>query len=214
MSEEVQVNQNENVNTNFKDVFLKYRRSIILFSTIILICLFSYFFYVDYKKDTKVKISERYNFIVSDFDKDNQSLTVIEMKKIINLKDSTYSPLALYFLLDNNLLNDEDEINKYFDILINETSLDQEVKNLIIYKKGLYNSNKANEEQLLNIFNPLITKDNLWKSHSLYILAEYFFSKNEKQKSKEFFEKIIEMENSNLQIKIEAQKRLQRDFGV
>ena len=73
MSEEVQVNQNENVNTNFKDVFLKYRRSIILFSTIILICLFSYFFYVDYKKDTKVKISERYNFIVSDFDKDNQS---------------------------------------------------------------------------------------------------------------------------------------------
>ena len=214
MSEEVQVNQNENVNTNFKDVFLKYRRSIILFSTIILICLFSYFFYVDYKKDTKVKISERYNFIVSDFDKDNQSLTVIEMKKIINLKDSTYSPLALYFLLDNNLLNDEDEINKYFDILINETSLDQEVKNLIIYKKGLYNSNKASEEQLLNIFNPLITKDNLWKSHSLYILAEYFFSKNEKQKSKEFFEKIIEMENSNLQIKIEAQKRLQRDFGV
>ena len=136
------------------------------------------------------------------------------MKKIINLKDSTYSPLALYFLLDNNLLNDEDEINKYFDILINETSLDQEVKNLIIYKKGLYNSNKASEEQLLNIFNPLITKDNLWKSHSLYILAEYFFSKNEKQKSKEFFEKIIEMENSNLQIKIEAQKRLQRDFGV
>jgi len=196
MSEEVQVNQNENVNTNFKDVFLKYRRSIILFSTIILICLFSYFFYVDYKKDTKVKISERYNFIVSDFDKDNQSLTVIEMKKIINLKDSTYSPLALYFLLDNNLLNDEDEINKYFDILINETSLDQEVKNLIIYKKGLYNSNKASEEQLLNIFNPLITKDNLWKSHSLYILAEYFFSKNEKQKSKEFFEKIIEMENT------------------
>ena len=214
MSEEVQVNQNENVNTNFKDVFLKYRRSIILFSTIILICLFSYFFYVDYKKDTKVKISERYNFIVSDFDKDNQSLTVIEMKKIINLKDSTYSPFALYFLLDNNLLNDEDEINKYFDILINETSLDQEVKNLIIYKKGLNNSNKASEEQLLNIFNPLITKDNLWKSHSLYILAEYFFSKNEKQKSKEFFEKIIEMENSNLQIKIEAQKRLQRDFGV
>ena len=214
MSEEVQVNQNENVNTNFKDVFLKYRRSIILFSTIILICLFSYFFYVDYKKDTKVKISERYNFIVSDFDKDNQSLTVIEMKKIINLKDSTYSPLALYFLLDNNLLNDEDEINKYFDILINETSLDQEVKNLIIYKKGLYNSNKASEEQLLNIFNPLITKDNLWKSHSLYILAEYFFSKNEKQKSKEFFQKILEMENANPQIKIEAQKRLQRDFGV
>ena len=36
-----------------------------------------------------------------------------------------------------------------------------------------------------------------------------FFSNNEKQKSKEFFEKIIELDNPNPQIKIEAQKRLQ-----
>ena len=48
----------------------------------------------------------------------------------------------------------------------------------------------------------------------LYLIAEYFYSKNEKQKSKEFFEKVLEMENSNPQIKIEAQKRLQRDFSV
>ena len=67
---------------------------------------------------------------------------------------------------------------------------------------------------MLNIFKPLINNENLWKSHSLYIIAEYFFSKNEKQKSKEFFEKILEMENANPQIKIEAQKRLQRDFSV
>ena len=45
-------------------------------------------------------------------------------------------------------------------------------------------------------------------------MAEYFFSKNEKQKSKEFFEKILEMEDSNPQIKIQAQKRLRRDLGA
>ena len=66
----------------------------------------------------------------------------------------------------------------------------------------------------MKIFNPLINNDNLWKSHSLYIIAEYFFSKNEMQKSKEFFQKILELENSNPQIKLEAQKRLQRDFSV
>ena len=98
--------------------------------------------------------------------------------------------------------------------MINDLRLDKEIKNLIIYKKGLYNSDNASEEELLRIFKPLISSENLWKSHSLYILAEYFFSKNEKQKSKEFFEKILEMENSNPQIKIEAQKRLQRDFSV
>ena len=106
------------------------------------------------------------------------------------------------------------EINQYFNIIINEINLDKEIKNLIIYKKGLYNSNSATEEELLNILNPLINSESIWKSHSLYLMAEYFFSKNEKQKSKEFFEKILEMEESNPQIKIEAQKRLRRDFGV
>ena len=136
------------------------------------------------------------------------------MKKLIDSKDSTYSPLALYFLLDNDLLKNKSDINKYFDILIYETKLDKEVKNLIIYKKGLYNSNSATEEELLNILNPLINSESIWKSHSLYLMAEYFFSKNEKQKSKEFFEKILEMEDSNPQIKIQAQKRLRRDLGA
>ena len=61
---------------------------------------------------------------------------------------------------------------------------------------------------------PLINSESVWKSHALYLMAEFFYSKNEKQKSKEFFEKILEMENSNPKIKIEAQKRLQRDFSV
>jgi len=195
-------------------LFLDNKKYIITVILILLIALFTYFFYVDYKKDLKVKISEQYNLAVISYNQNNPSSSISEMKNIINIKDPSYSPLALYFLLDNNLLNNKDEINQYFDLLINETNLDKEVKNLIIYKKGLYNSDNASEEELLRIFKPLISSENLWKSHSLYIIAEYFFSKNEKQKSKEFFEKILEMENSNPQIQIEAQKRLQRDFSV
>ena len=44
-------------------------------------------------------------------------------------------------------------------------------------------------------------------------MAEFFYFKNEKQKSKEFFEKIISDEKSNLSIKKEVQKRLNRDFS-
>ena len=159
-------------------------------------------------------VSDKYNLAVIKYNKDNSDLSISEMKNIINIKDPTYSPLALYFLLDNNLLSNKKEINKYFDILIEDVKLDKEIMNLLIYKKGLYNSDSASEDELLQIFNPLINSDNLWKSHSLYILAEYFFSKNEKKKSKEFFEKILELENPNPQIKLEAQKRLQRDFSV
>ena len=214
MSEETQTISNNQKNTDIKSIFLDNKKYIIAAILILLIVLFAYFFYVDYKKDLKVKISEQYNSAVISYNQNNPSSSVSEMKNIINNKDPSYSPLALYFLLDNNLLNNKDEINQYFDLLINETNLDKEVKNLIIYKKGLYNSDNASEEELLRIFKPLISSENLWKSHSLYIIAEYFFSKNEKQKSKEFFEKILEMENSNPQIKIEAQKRLQRDFSV
>ena len=214
MSEENQIISSDQNNTGIKSVLLNNKKLIIIFFTIILIILFSYFFYNDYKKDIKLQISEKYNLALINYNKNNSPTSTSVMKNLIMARDTTYSPLALYFLLDNDLLKDKQEINRYFDVLINETNLETEVKNLIIYKKGLYNSNSATEEELLNIFKPLINNDNLWRSHSLYIIAEYFFSKDEKQKSKEFFEKILEMDNSNPQIKIEAQKRLQRDFGV
>ena len=78
------------------------------------------------------------------------------MKEIIEKKDNTYSPLALYFLVDNKLIQSTDEINDLFDILINETNLDNEIKNLIIYKKALYNADTIEENELLNILKPII----------------------------------------------------------
>tara|TARA_Y100000591_G_C21835481_1_gene702213 strand:- start:1482 stop:2126 length:645 start_codon:yes stop_codon:yes gene_type:complete len=214
MSDENQILSSDQKNIALKSILLNNKKSIIIIFIIILIIIFSYFFYNDYKKDVKLQISEKYNLALINYNKNDSLASFNVMKNILLSKDSTYSPLALYFLLDNDLLDDKEEINRYFDVLINETNLELEVKNLIIYKKGLYNSNSASEEEILSIFKPLINSDNLWKSHSLYIIAEYFFSKNEMQKSKEFFEKILEMDNSNPQIKIEAQKRLQRDFGV
>ncbi len=212
MSEDTQIISNEEKKANLKSFFFNNKKSLLTSIIIILLALFAYFFYADYKKDQNVKISDQYNLAIINYDKNNPNLSVSEMKSIIKAKDSTYSPLALYFLLDNNLLVNKDEINQYFDILINDVNLEKETTNLIIFKKGLYNSGSANEEELLNIFNPLINSENLWRSHVLYIIAEYFFSKNEMKKSKEFFEKILELENSNQQIRIESQKRLQRDF--
>ena len=132
---------------------------------------------------------------------------------MVNENDATYSPLALYFLIDNNLINDQVEINKLFDILIEETSLDKEIKNLIIYKKALFNSELKTENDLLKTLKPIINSESIWKSHALYLLGEYFYSKNEKQKAKEFFNQILILKNSNSDIKIESQKRINRDFG-
>ncbi len=214
MSEQTKIITNDLKNTDLKSFFLNNKKSIIILAAIILLTVFAYFFYSDYEKNQKVQISEQYSLAIIKYNKNNPNPSIYEMKNIINYKDPTYSPLALYFLLDNNLLTSKSEVNQYFDILINDVNLDKEVMNLIIFKKGLYNSDSASEEELLKIFYPLINSENLWKSHALYIMAEYFFSKNEMLKSKEFFEKILKTENSNPQIKLEAQKRLQRDFSV
>ena len=64
------------------------------------------------------------------------------------------------------------------------------------------------------MLNPIINSESIWKSHALYLLAEFFYSKNEKQKAKEFFNKILILPNSNSDIKIETQKRLNRDLGA
>ena len=104
-------------------------------------------------------------------------------------------------------------MNNLFDVLINKISLEKEIKNLIIYKKGLYNADSATENELLDIINPLINSNSVWKAHALYLAAEYFYSKNEKQKSKEFFNQILTISNVNQEILQETQKRLNRDLS-
>ena len=133
--------------------------------------------------------------------------------KLVNENDATYSPLALYFLIDNDLIDNKDMINSLFDKLINDTSLEKEIKNLIIYKKGLFNSDFVSENDLLEMLEPIINSDSIWKSHTLYLIAEYFYSKNQNQKAKEFFNQILLIQNANNEIKIESQKRLNRDLS-
>ena len=206
------------INTNTRNeriinFFLNNKKKLIILLSIIILLIFSYFAFEEISKTKKENLANKYNASTIKYISENNNNTENEMIEIINFKDKTYSPLALYFLLDNNIINSREKVNGLFDILIEETKLDKEIKNLIIYKKGLYNSDYETENNLLKILNPLINSKSIWKSHSLYLLAEYFFSKNEKQKAKEFFEKIITLENSNPQIKLEAQKRIQRDFS-
>ena len=85
--------------------------------------------------------------------------------------------------------------------------------NLIIYKKALYNSDFETENNLLKMLSPIINSDSIWKPHALYLLGEYFLAKNEKQKSKEFFETILLLENGNSKIKLDTQRRIEQDFS-
>ena len=213
MDEDIAIINKETRNEKIKNFFIKNKKKIIISISVIILAIFGYFIYEDFNKKSKIKLANRYNIAKMNFISGNKSMVANELISIVYENDRTYSPLALYFLIDNNIISDKNKINELFDTVINETSLEKEIKNLLIYKKALFNSDFESENNLLTILKPIINSNSIWKSHALYLMAEYFYFKNEKQKSKDFFDQIITLENVNSKIKREAQKRLNRDFS-
>lgn len=205
---------NSSTNTEkIKNYLNKNKKKILSIFLFLLMILILFFGYNEYKKSEKIKISNLYNSSTIDYSNNNKLETLNNLIDIINKKDSTYSPLSLYFIIDNDLTSDIEQINGLFDVLIKDTKLQKEIKNLIIYKKALFNADTSKENELLEILKPIISSNSIWKSHALYLLAEYFYSKKEKEKSKEFFNQIINLDNANQELKINSQKRLQRDLS-
>ena len=213
MEEDISAINPNTKNQRVKDFFINYKKKIVSVFIIIVIIIFGYFIYEDLQKKNKIKVADKYNQAITDYYSGNNANLKNELIEIIKEKDKTYSPLSLYFLLENEIIKENKKINELFDILIYETNLEKEIKNLVIYKKALFNSEFTTENDLIKILNPIINSESIWKSHALYLMAEFFFHKKEKLKSKEFFEQILILENSNLSIKKEAQKRLNRDFS-
>ena len=179
----------------------------------IILILISFFGYQEFNTRSKEKLANKFNQIVTNFENEKKQNINSNLIEIIKTKDKTYSPLAFFFLLDNDLISSNQEINSYFDLLINDVSLDKEIKNLTIYKKGLYNSDFVDENQLLDILNPVIKSESIWKPQAMYLMAEFYLAKNQKQKSKDFFDQVINIENVSPKIKLEVQRRLRSEFG-
>ena len=213
MDEELAIINASTRREKIKNFLIKKKKKLIIAISLVLLLLIGYFGYKEIKSKSKIKLANKYNATLIQFTSGKKLSVAKDLENIVNKKDKTYSPLALYFLIDNELVKDQIKINNLFDVLINDTNLDFEIKNLIIYKKALYESNYVEENELINILNPIINKENLWKSHALYLLAEYFFSKGENQKAKEFYNQILVLSNSNPDIKLKSQKRLNRDLG-
>ena len=213
MDEDIAIIDSNTRNEKIKKFFINYKKLLISILVLLITLLISYFIFEEFNEKKKLKISDQYNQIVTEHSKDNKQITSNALVKLVNKKDPTYSPLSLYFIIDNQLISEKSKVNKLFDVVIEDVSLQKEIKNLIIYKKALYNADDIGENELLKILKPIINSESVWKSHGLYLIAEYFFHKGEKQKSIEFFNQIISLENANQELKIESQKRLNRDLS-
>jgi len=213
MDEETAIINSNTRNEKIRNFFTNNRKLLISITLFILVLLISYFALAEYREKQKLKISDQYNSIVTGYSQDNKENVKSSLIELIYKNDSTYSPLSLYFIIDNQLITEKSKINSLFDSIIEETSLEKEIKYLIIYKKALYNADSSQENELLDILKPITNSDSIWKPQAFYLIAEYFYSKNEKQKSKEFFNQILLLDKVDQDLKVEVRKRLNRDLS-
>ena len=212
MSEDIEIiNQNTRIE-KIKNFFSNNYKKLIGLLISILLLLFSYFGYQEYKKRAKLEIAEIYNQITLKEITIKNIDDIEQLVKIIKEKDPIYSALSLYFIIENDLFNDRKEINNFFDLVI-KSQEEKEIKNLIIYKKAMYNADVATENELLEILNPILKSESVWKSHALLLMADYFDNNNNSIKSKDFLQEIINSELVNNEIRIEAERRLKRNSG-
>ena len=213
MDEDLAIIEEKTRKEQIKVFLIKNKKIIYSFLALLLISFFSFFFYLDHIESKKIEIANKFSIISENYDPKDKKLYYKKMTEIIESYDSTYSPLALFFLIDNQMINSKEEANILFDQILKNTSLEKEIKNLMIYKKTLINADYQSEDKIVDSLKPLINSKSIWKPHSLLLLGDYFLAKGEKQKAKDFYYQILNSNKTNEDIFNQAQLKILRHFS-
>ena len=183
---------------------------ILIFSviSILVIAIASISFYSETKEKKKILISDKYLAAKVYLENGDRNEVKNILKTIIFANDSTYSTLSLFLILNENLIVDQGELSNLFDHVIENNKFEREVKNLIIFKKALFQSNFVSELELLDAVKPLINTETVWKPHALLLLGDYFASKKEYLKAKEFYVQILSLKNLHKELYNQARSQL------
>ena len=183
---------------------------ILIFSVILIliIAIASISFYSETKEKKKILLSDDYLAAKVYLENGDRNKVKNILKTIIFANDSTYSTLSLFLILNENLIVDQGELSNLFDHVLENNKFEKEVKNLIIFKKALFQSNFVSELELLDAVKPLINTETVWKPHALLLLGDYFASKKEYLKAKEFYVQILSLKNLHKELYNHARSQL------
>ena len=188
----------ENLEEKSLKTLLLSNKKILLSFSFILIILIAFFWWSESTSKKKRYINSE-NFIKAKvfISEDNNFESLKLLKNIIESKDEVYSTLALFLIIDRNLETNEANITKYFDQVLSIKSLEEEDKNLLKLKKAIYISENIEEKDILNLLNPVINSNSVWKYQTLKFLGDYYFSKKEFRKAKQYYSDILALESPN-----------------
>jgi len=185
----------------FRD-FLKSNLKLLVSLCLIIVFVGIFFLWLDYSEKNKRKKGSE-NFIEAKIllTENNHSKSLEILKNIIKTKDKTYSPLSLFLILDQNLEKDKELVLKYFNDVLLIRNLGKEDLNLLRLKKAIFVSNKSKEKDMLDLLNPIINSDSVWKTQSLKFLGDYYFSLKEFKKAEQYYSILLDYKDSEIDLK-------------
>ena len=186
---------------SLKSFFLSNKKVLFIFCSIIL--LIGVFFWWSENLNIKEKHKNSEDFIGAKvlLSQDNKTKSLEVLKKIIQQNDEVYSPLSLFLIIDRELEANKKDVIKYFDQVLSIKSLEKEDRNLLKLKKAIYISEDAEENDLLNLLNPILNSNSVWKYQSLKFIGDYYFDKKEHNKAKQYYSDILMLDNTNNDIR-------------
>tara|TARA_S200000501_G_scaffold216071_1_gene202768 strand:- start:547 stop:1146 length:600 start_codon:yes stop_codon:yes gene_type:complete len=116
------------------------------------------------------------------------------LSNLVLEKNSPYSSLSLFLIIENKLIDNKETIINYFDEVINNNSFKEEDLNLLRLKKAIYISDISMEQEILGLLNPIINSNSVWKNHALKFLGDFYYSNGQQQKAKQYYLSLSENE--------------------
>ena len=195
-----------------KEKLLKFYNSnkILIFSSLSLVLVLGILiiFYLESQDKKREIVAQNYVSAKIFIEKNDKTKAKNILKEIVFSDNSIYSSLSFFLLLKENLISDEKEKSELFEHIIKNNNYSDEIKNLIIFKKALFESSFISESDLLASLNPLLNGDSIWKPHAILLVGDYFYSKEEYSKAREFYTKILSLKNINNEFYQQARSQL------
>jgi predicted negative regulator of RcsB-dependent stress response len=185
MSEET---TNYSLKSKAVNLIKKNVKNLIILFTLIILIFFGYLFNKDLNYKKEIKISEDYTLATINFKEKKRDEAKKLLENIIIKSHRFYSPLALYFIIDNNLETDSLKIINFFDKILLIKSIDEENLNLIKIKKAIFLFELGDEDTILKTLNPIINSKSVWREMAIKLISNYFLSSNQKTKANEYLQ--------------------------
>ena len=207
--DEISGQYNVEKKSRYRQFYENYKIVILSSLSAILIIVLTFSFFTYSKNKKKISIAKNYISANLSLQNDNRVEALNILNKIIYEDDPTYSTMSLFLILNENLEVDKTKILLLFQHILENNNFDDEIKNLIILKKAIFETNFDDEQLILNTINPLINKETVWKANALMLAGNYYISKGENLKAKDFFLKILSTKNINNKFIEQANHQLQ-----